>query len=52
MECDYRILYAVFAAAFVCVLLALAVPAIAYYLMWALGILLFAEVVYYTSKLM
>lgn len=52
LECDYRILYAVFAAGFVCVLLALAVPAIAYYLMWALGILLFAEVVYYTSKLM
>lgn len=52
LECDYRILYVVFAAAFVCVLLAVAIPAIAYYLMWALGILLFAEVVYYTSKLM
>ncbi len=52
LECDYRILYAALGAAFVCVLLGLALPAISYYLMWALGILLFAELVYYTSKLM
>ena len=52
LECDYRILYAALGAAFVCVLLGLALPAISYYLMWALGILLFAELVYHTTKLM
>ena len=52
VECDYRIVYAILAVAFVCVLLAAAMYAICYYLMWALGITLFAELVYYTSKLM
>lgn len=52
LECDYRILYAALGAAFVCVLLTLALPSIAYYLMWMLGILLFGELVYYTTKLM
>lgn len=52
LECDYRIVFAVIGAAAVCVLLAAALPAAAYYLMWALGILLFAELVYYTTKLM
>lgn len=52
LECDYRILYGVFGAAFVCVLLAVALPSIATYLMWALGIVLFAELAYYTTKLM
>ena len=51
-ECDYRILYAVLAVAAVCVLLAAVLPGSAYYLMWALGVLLFAELVYYTTKLM
>lgn len=52
MECDYRIVFAVVGAAAVCVLLAAVLPAAAYYLMWVLGILLFAELVYYTTKLM
>lgn len=52
LECDYRIVYAILAVAFVCVLLATALSAISYYLMWALGIALFAELVYYTAKLM
>lgn len=52
LECDYRVVFAVIAAAAVCVLLAAALPAIAYYLMWVLGVLLFAELVYYTTKLM
>lgn len=52
VECDYRILYAVLAAAAVCILLAAVLPGTAYYLMWALGVLLFAELVYYTTKLM
>ena len=52
MECDYRIVFAALGAAFVCVVLTLALPSIAYYLMWMLGILLFGELVYYTTKLM
>ena len=52
LECDYRIIYGVLGIAFVCVLLAVAVPSITYYLMWALGVLAFAELVYYTTKLM
>lgn len=52
VECDYRILYAALAVAAVGVLLAAVLPMIAYYLMWALGVALFAELVYYTTKLM
>ena len=52
MEGDYRVIYGVLAIAFVCVLAAMIFPAISYYLMWALGILLFAELVLYTTKLM
>lgn len=51
-ECDYRILYAALAVAAVGVLIALLVPSISVYLMWLLGIALFAELVYYTTKLM
>lgn len=51
-ECDYRILFAGLAVAAAAVLLAAIVPAISYYLMWALGVVLFAELVYYTTKLM
>lgn len=51
-ECEYRILYAALAVAAVGVLLAALLPGIAYYLMWVLGVGLFAELVYYTSKLM
>lgn len=52
LECDYRVLYAVFAVAAVAIAISLAVPGIVYYVMWALGIALFAELVYYTTKLM
>lgn len=52
VECDYRVIYGVLAIAFVCVVAAMIVPAISYYLMWVLGILLFAEMVLYTTKLM
>ena len=51
-ECDYRIVLAVVAAAAAGVLLVTVLPAISYYLMWVLGVLLFAELVYYTTKLM
>lgn len=52
VECDYRVIYGALAIAFVCVLAAMILPAIAYYLMWVLGIALFAELVLYTTKLM
>lgn len=52
VECDYRILYVVLAAAAVAVLAAAIVSAVSYYLMWVLGVLLFAELVFYTTKLM
>ena len=52
VECDYRVVYAVLAICAVAIVAALAAPAISYYLLWALGILLFAEMVYYTTKLM
>ena len=52
VECDYRIVYAVLAVAAVAVLLAAFLSAVCYYLMWGLGVLLFAELVFYTTKLM
>ena len=52
LECDYRILFAALAVAAAGVLIALLVPSIAVYLMWLLGVALFAELVYYTTKLM
>lgn len=52
VECDYRIVYAVLAVAAAAVLLVAFLPAISYYLVWGLGVLLFAELVFYTTKLM
>lgn len=52
VECDYRVVYAVLAVCAVAIVVVLAAPAFGYYLLWALGILLFAEMVYYTTKLM
>ncbi|MBD5155271.1 MAG: hypothetical protein HDT15_09455 [Oscillibacter sp.] len=52
VDCDYRIVYAVLGVAAAALLLAAALPGIGYYLMWALGVLLFAELVFYTTKLM
>ena len=37
---------------YICTHISIFVPAIAYYLMWVLGVLLFAELVFYTTKLM
>lgn len=51
-DCDYRVLYAVFAIASVTIIISMVAPGIVYYLMWVLGISLFAELVYYTTKLM
>ena len=52
VECDYRVVYAALAVAAAAVLAAALLPAIAVYLMWVLGVALFAELVYYTTKLM
>lgn len=51
-ECDYRVVYGVLAVSAVAILAVLLLPAAGYYLLWVLGILLFAEMVYYTTKLM
>ncbi len=51
-ECDYRVLYGVLGIAAAALLLAAAVSVTAYYLLWALAVLLFAELVFYTTKLM
>ena len=51
-ECDYRVVYAVLAVSAAAILAVLAVPAAGYYLLWALGILLFAQMVSYTTTLM
>jgi len=50
--CDYRVIYGVLAISFGVILLALVLPATAYYTMWAMGVALFALAVYYTTKLM
>lgn len=51
-ECGYRILYGVFAASAAAIAVSLAAPGVVYYVMWLLGIAIFAELVYYTTKLM
>ena len=51
-ECDYRVIYGVLVISAIAILAALLLPTIGYYLLWVLGILLFAEMVYYTTKLM
>ena len=51
-DCDYRVLYAVFAVGAAAILAALLVSSAAYYLLWVLGVALFAVMVYYTTKLM
>ena len=45
-------LLAVCGVSAVAILVALIFPTASFYLLWALGILLFAEMVYYTTKLM
>ena len=51
-ECDYRVLYAVCAAGALSIVVTLLLPAASFYLLWVLGILLFAALVYFTTKLM
>ena len=51
-DCDYRVIYLVTAVCAVLVLLALLVPGISYYLIWAAVVALFGELTFYTTKLM
>ena len=51
-DCCYPVLYAVMAICLVCVIISLLAVSFTYYLLWALGVLLFVELVYYTTKLM
>ena len=51
-ECDYRVLYAACAAGALSIVVTLLLPAASFYLLWVLGILLFAALVYFTTKLM
>jgi len=51
-DCDYRVLYAVFAVSAIAILVAMLASSAVFYLMWTLGILLFVELVFYTTKLM
>lgn len=51
-DCQYAILYGVFALGAVSIAVSLLAPFTVFYVMWALGIALFALLVYYTTKLM
>lgn len=50
--CPYKLLYLTYLVCFVCIALAFVVVTTTYYTMWLLGILLFVQAVYYTTKLM
>ena len=52
VDCAYPVVYAGLAVSFVCVLAALVFAPAAYYIQWALGIAIFAEMVYFTTKMM
>ena len=52
VDCAYPVVYAALAVCFVCVLAAVIYVPAAYYIQWALGIALFAEMVYFTTKMM
>ena len=51
-DCDYRVIYLVTAVCAALILLALLIPGISYYLIWAAVVALFGELTFYTTKLM
>ena len=51
-DCDYRMVYLVTGVCAALALLALLLPGISYYLIWAAVVVLFAELTFYTTKLM
>lgn len=52
VDCAYNVVYIGLAVCFICVLAALIYAPAAYYIQWALGIAIFAEMVYFTTKMM
>lgn len=50
--CDYRVIFAVGLVCIAAILLAVFVPSLTFYLTWALVIVLFAELAFYTTKMM
>lgn len=50
--CDYRAIFAVILVCIAAILLAVFVPSLTFYLTWALVIVLFAELAFYTTKMM
>ncbi len=50
--CPYKLLYLTYLVCFVAIVLAFFFVSTTYYTMWLLGILLFVQAVYYTTKLM
>ena len=51
-DCEYRMVYVVSVVSVVLVALSVLIPALAYYMIWAAVIALFAELAYYTTKMM
>ena len=51
-DCDYRLIYVVCAICAALILATLFVPSLSFYLVWALVVVLFAELAYYTTKMM
>lgn len=51
-DCDYRLIYTVCAVCAALILASLLVPALSFYLVWALVVILFAELAFYTTKMM
>lgn len=51
-DCDYRVVFAVCLVCIAAILLAVFVPTLSFYLTWALVIALFAELAFYTTKMM
>lgn len=51
-DCKYPVLYGALGVGILCILAALILPAYSYYILWALGIVTFGELVYFTTKLM
>lgn len=52
VDCDYRMIYIISVVSVLLVALAFFVPSITYYLVWAAVVALFAELAYYTTKMM
>lgn len=52
VECDYKMIYIVSVVCILLVALAVFIPSITYYLIWAAVVALFAELAYFTTKMM